>query len=310
MEKLSFLELAEKVLREEKKPLKAFEIWDIAIKKNYDKLLNSQGVTPRSTFAAQLYVNSKKNNSKFIKVASEPVLFYLKDLPQDYNIDKLAENEIKEEASKKYNYLEKDLHPILAYFGKSYLGTYIKTINHSKSAKKTFGEWLHPDMVGCHFLFEDLKEEVYNLNKTVGNFPIKLYSFELKRGLTFSNLRESFFQTVSNSAWANEGYLVASEISEEEEFLTELKRLSSSYGIGIIKLDISNPDSSKVLYPAKEKENLDWETINKIADRNKDFKNLIIRITKDIEIKEVREEEFDKIKDIKDLILSKQNPSI
>lgn len=305
MSKISFLELAEKVLREEKKPLKAFEIWEIANNKGYDKLLNSEGATPRDTLSAQIYVNSKRNDSKFIKIGTRPVLFYLKDLPNDYNIEKLTENKIIEEASKKFNYLEKDLHPILAYFGKSYLGTYIKTINHSTSTKKSFGEWLHPDMVGCHFLFEDLKEEVYNLNKSVGNFPIKLYSFELKRALNFANLREAFFQAVSNSSWANEGYLVASEIAEEEEFLTELKRLSSSYGIGIIKLDISNPDSSRILFSAKEKDNLDWETINKIADKNKDFRNLIMRITKDIEIKEVREEEFDEIKDREDIILTK-----
>jgi hypothetical protein len=33
----------------------------------------------------------------------------------------------------------------------------------------------------------------------------------MKKELNFSNLRESYFQAVSNSSWANEGYLVTAE---------------------------------------------------------------------------------------------------
>jgi hypothetical protein len=63
-----------------------------------------------------------------------------------------------------------------------------------------------------------------------------VFSFELKKSLSFGNLREAFFQAVSNSSWANEGYLVAAEISQDEDFLSELRRLSSSFGIGVVQL--------------------------------------------------------------------------
>ena len=65
--------------------------------------------------------------------------------------------------------------------------------------------------------------------------------WSLKKRLSFSNLREAFFQAVSNSSWANEGYLVAADISTDEDFQAELHRLSASFGIAIIQLDIEQP---------------------------------------------------------------------
>jgi DNA-directed RNA polymerase delta subunit len=46
MEKLTFIELAKRILEEEKKPLSATDIWEIAKQKGYDALLHSQGKTP------------------------------------------------------------------------------------------------------------------------------------------------------------------------------------------------------------------------------------------------------------------------
>ena len=105
-------------------------------------------------------------------------------------------------------------------------------------------------MVGCYFPIEEWKDAVIDFGAAIASTSIKLFSFELKRELNFSNLRESFFQAVSNSSWANEGYLVAAEIDATDDFLDELKRLSTSFGIGVIKLDRTDPDSSELLFPA------------------------------------------------------------
>jgi hypothetical protein len=112
-----------------------------------------------------------------------------------------------------------------------------------------------------------------------------------------ASLRESFFQTVSNSSWANEGYLVVAKISQDDEFLSELKRLSISFGIGIIKIDIEDPDSSEILFPAKYKSELDWDTINKLSTENSDINEFIKRIKIDISSKEVRKEKYDNVYD-------------
>lgn len=64
--KLSFKEAALQVLKEEKEPLSAKEIVDLAFQKD---LLSSVGKTPHASMAAQLYVDINKNKkSKFKKV--------------------------------------------------------------------------------------------------------------------------------------------------------------------------------------------------------------------------------------------------
>jgi hypothetical protein len=46
---MTFLELAEQVLKDEKRQLTANEIWTLATEKGYDKQLNSEGKTPWQT---------------------------------------------------------------------------------------------------------------------------------------------------------------------------------------------------------------------------------------------------------------------
>ncbi len=257
-----------------------------------------------------MYVHVRDNpKSKFEVTGKRPKKFYLKSFKNIAELIEVAEKEEIREAEheekelKKSSYLEKELHPLLAYFAFYYLRCYTKTINHSLSTKKEYGEWVHPDMAGCYFPIEDWSEEVNQLSNTVGNSSIKLYSFELKRKVTLSNLREVFFQTVSNSSWANESYLVTAEMSNDEELMTELKRLSTSFGIGVIKLDVKYPDNSEIVFPSRISEILDWETINKLT-MNKDFVGFLKRITNDLKSQEIRKEWYDKIVN-KDTLVAK-----
>ncbi len=302
MSKLTFRALAQKVLNEEKKPLTAEEIWEIAVKKGYDKQCESRGKTPWRTIGAQIYVDIKENpESKFVKIDSKPKKFFLKAL-----ISPAIEEREKEtiDKPKKVNYLEKDLHPFLAYFAYTYMRLYTKTIHHEISTKKKYAQWQHPDIVGVHFPIEEWVADVVDFAKEISSTYVTLYSFELKRELGFHNLRESFFQAVSNSSWANEGYLVTATIAESDDFMAELKRLSSAFGIGIIKLDIEDPDSSEIIYSATSKRDLDWDTINELADKNKDFNNFLKRVKTDLSIKEIRKEKYDKVFDRGELIKS------
>lgn len=296
MKKITFLELARKVLKEEERPLTVEEIWETAQKKGHDTLVATKGKTPWRTIGAQVYVDIRDNdNSLFVKIDSKPRKFFLKELASEEILKKIREKEEKVvEELKKTKYSERDLHPLLTYYAYTYMGVYTKTIKHEKSRRKTYAQWLHPDLVGVYFPIDDWTTEVLDFGMAVGSKLVKLYSFELKKELTFSNIRESFFQAVSNSSWANEGYLVAPKIAQDEEFRFELKRLSTSFGIGIIKVDIEDPDSSEILFPAKFKTELDWDTINKLARENADFKEFITRIKNDISSKEVRKEKYDR----------------
>ena len=237
MSKITFLELARKIISEEKRPLTPEEIWEIAKLKGYDRDMASQGKTPWRSIGAQIYVNMKED-TEFIKIGSRPKKFFLSSFSDE--TDKL-ENIDKQPIrfkSRDYKYSEKELHPFLAYIAFSYLKAYTKTIEHVKSKKNQYGEWMHPDMVGIYFPFKEDEwlPEVIEFSSVTGNLRLRFFSFEIKKELNFSNLRESFFQAVSNSSWANEGYLVTSEILNDDDFYDEVKRLSISFGIGILKI--------------------------------------------------------------------------
>jgi hypothetical protein len=300
---MTFLELAQQVLKEAGKPLSSTEIWELAIKKGYDNALNSKGKTPGATLGAQIYVNAKsKPDSVFAKTDTRPKRFYLKAMAHQLDLKVVVDEELVEDkpdlSSKKY--LEKDLHKYLSYFARHEFGCYTKTINHTVSNKKEFGGWVHPDMVGCTFYMEDWKPEVFDFSKALGVRGVILYSFEIKRELSFSNLRESFFQCVSNSSWANEAYLVTAKISDNKDFFDELSRLCVSFGIGVIELDLNNIDDSEVIIRSQYKANLDLETINKIA-MNNDFKAFLENVKIDLNSKKIHQKEYDLVADIEQL---------
>lgn len=303
MKKITFLELAEKVLEKAKKPLTSEGIWEFAVDHKMDLLKQSAGKTPWRTIKAKIYVDIKNNiESPFIKIDSKPKTFFLKKIVGEWSlkeIEKKVEEAVK--TSEKPKYSERDVHPFLVYFANTYLQAYSKTIKHERSSKKRYTKWLHPDIVSVYFPIDDWSEEVLDFGLATGSNLITLYSFELKLELNFSNIRESFFQAVSNSSWANEGYLVATKISADDEFLYELSRLSTAFGIGIIKLDVYDPDSSEILYPAESRDELDWETINKLAKENRDFKEFVIRVKNDLTTKEIRKESYDKFLETEEL---------
>jgi len=297
--------MAKKVLEEEKQPLSASEIWQIAASKGYDKLVETKGKTPWATLSALFYVDIRDNPSTdFVLLGARPKRFILKNqvailggvIPETTKTPKIQTSKIE--------FLEKDLHPLMVYYGFYYLKAYLKTVNHSKSDKKGFGEWVHPDIIGCYFPFRDWEGEVVEVSTLMGNTAVKLFSFELKRELSIASLREAFFQAVSNSSWANEGYLVAANIDTDDDFMNELNRLSTSFGIGVIRLDIDDPNSSEILLPAKSKDTIDWDTVNKLSSINPDFRDFLKRIRIDMTSREVRKEMYDSVLDKDELLKS------
>jgi len=294
---LTFLELAQKVLREESSPMPVEEIWESARRKGYDSLVTTKGKTPWKTISAQIYLDMRDNiHSPFIKINSKPRKFFLKELASEERLQRIKEREegvVETPAKAKYS--ERDLHPLLTYYAYTYMHVHTKTIRHEKSSRKSYAQWLHPDLVGLYFPIEEWITEVLDFGMALGSRLVSLYSFEMKRELTFANIREAFFQTVSNSSWANEGYLAAARVSQDPEFMSELKRLTTSFGIGIIKLDTEEPDSTEILFPAKYRTDLDWDTVNKLAEENGDFRDFVLRIKNDLSSKEVRKEKYDPV---------------
>ncbi len=295
--KITFLELAKTILTEENRPLSPAEIWKVAAAKGYDSRLGTRGKTPASTLYSAIFTDERNNpDTVFIKVGARPARYFLKQLAETQQPAELEKAASVEAAVPEiYDYKESQLHPFLARFVHLQFNAYAKTIRHNTSRRNEFGEWVHPDMIGVYYPLRDWREEGLNLSvATTGGIAAKLFSFEIKRQLSFSNLREAFFQAVSNSSWAHEGYLVAADVSADEDFRAELRRLSASFGIGIIQLDLEEPDSSTVLVPARERDALDWDALDKLA-MNKDVQELLRRIANDLKTKEIIKEKYDEI---------------
>jgi hypothetical protein len=110
----------------------------------------------------------------------------------------------------------------------------------------------------------------------------------MKIQLSFSNLRQSYFQAVSNASWANEGYLVCLHINEDPDLKNEIQRLSNSFGIGVIKLNTNSINESEIIFPAKYRETIDWDTVNRLEEDSPDFKMFISDLVEDIKISKIK----------------------
>ncbi|HEC1580652.1 TPA: HrgA protein [Campylobacter upsaliensis] len=294
MSKITYKELIIEVLKEAKKPLSVSEIWEKACEMGLEKRLSSIGQTPTQTLWNRFFVN----RDDFIKATQKPITFWLRSRQNELiNLNLSEEKEVRLEKTK---FNERDLHPLLVKFLYENLDFRLnsKTIYHEKSKKSESGKdkWNYPDVVGVYFPYDDYQNETLGLLESLKLNNYKIFSFELKISINFSNLKESYFQAVSNSSWANEGYLVVLK-ELDSEVLSELRRLNQSFGIGVIQLDGSEISNSKIVLSAKEKA-LDMQTIDMLVDKNEDFKKFIndinqqIRAGKDAKI----QAEFDRVK--------------
>ncbi|WP_154428937.1 HTH domain-containing protein [Helicobacter pylori] len=294
--------LGKKILEQAERPLNKEEIWERACEIGLDKERPSIGKTPWSTIGSdlgkdkkQFYVAHKEKGKK----GKETFFYWLKsregEFPPQETLNAKEEDDgqswcLGAAKKQKTSFNEEDLHPLLVKFLSEdpKFRLRCKTIYHKKCLKDKKGkcEWNYPDIVGVYFPynkyspFDKYDGEILKFLHHTGQKKHKLFSFELKVNLKLTNLKESYFQAVSNSSWTNEGYLVVKNI--DDEVLGELRRLNQSFGIGVIKLEteISN---SKILLPARERE-IDIPTLNMLVGQSPvDFKPFMTDINTQIE---------------------------
>lgn len=242
--------------------------------------------TPQSTVSAILGTFIREGDSRVrrIKESNGSFVYYLakNEANLNLNLEPLSDaSSVVSKNTKKAlrfeQYRERSLHRLLSSYLKN-AAVYTKTIYHEQSnAKDSNQKWIHPDIVGVEFL--KLKNETsQNFLKSINRLDtFKISSYEIKREVrTDSELKEAFFQAVSNSSWANYGYLVAFDFSDN--LTDEISRLNQLFGIGIIELN-ANPYKSKILFPATYR-NLDFKTIDKLCKINHEFERFIEYVEK------------------------------
>lgn len=288
-------------------PIKVTEVYDKA-KELFEKgeitnMFDYGGNTPDRSVSAFIYTALNKGEElPFLKAQEKPVLIALKGVAKEpvLNTEKISAPSAKI-AHNKISH-ERDLHPFLTYMAyyNENLKCYTKTIFHEESVKSPKGtdRWLYPDMVGVRFLHAELSNEnLIAFSKKFDTLPVKLVSFELKKEIGVNNCRECYFQAISNSSWANEGYLVGRHIDTQNPQLMDLlKRLHASFGIGVIDLR-TDEDKSAILLNAKYKEKIDYTVALELSEKNPKFSGFLKSVVDyDPDFPNRYKDEFDEVK--------------
>ncbi|NHA52028.1 COG2958 family protein [Helicobacter pylori] len=294
-------------------PISPTEVYDKAqelfSEGKIENMFDCGGETPHKSVDAPIYTALKKGEElPFLKVQEKPVLIALKGAAKEpvLNIEKIS-------APSSKIVHERDLHPFLTYMAihNENLKYYTKTIFHEESVKSPKGmdRWLYPDMVGVRFLHAELSNEnLIAFSKKFDTLPVKLVSFELKKEISVNNCRECYFQAISNSSWANEGYLVGRHIDTHNPQLMDLlKRLHASFGIGVIDLR-TDEDKSAILLNAKYKEKIDYTVASELSEKNPKFSGFLKSVVDyDPDFPNRYKDEFDEVKKKEELY---PNPSL
>ncbi|MEI0561643.1 HTH domain-containing protein [Brachyspira pilosicoli] len=292
---MTYYDAAKKVLEQSDVPMKVDEIWEKACELGYDKIIaetlnGKMSKTPIASLGAKIYTDIKFNpdTTIFTKVGKGKFLLKSKINSSNQNlineINDLSEEEDTEESSENTitnkKILEEDLHiPLTKYLYS--MKIYSKTINANATDVNLKGKmkWGTPDIIAVTFK-DYINKSVLKLFNYINLPTTELYAYELKLKLTLGNLTEYYFQALSNSGWANEAWLVAMEINENDiDLMEEIKRLNQSFGVGIIRLDYNNPEDSEILFSAKKRNDLDIDTMHKLCN-NRQFQDFIDDVNK------------------------------
>ncbi len=239
-------------------------------------LYNGSGLTLDATISAQLGDFIRKNDTRIgrIKEGRSYCYYLTKNEVQNETVEIKEKVEIKR--NNKTDFSERDLHPLFVSYLKS-KGIYAKTILHeeSKNSKDETQKWVHPDVVGVKFAKFKSEASIKLLKTFEKKDSCEIISYELKKEINSdTELKKCYFQAVSNSSWANRGYLVAFEIGDHLK--EEMERLNKAFGIRIIKLH-ANPFESQIIFQSSFRD-LDYQTIDKLCHINTKYKEFIDQI--------------------------------
>jgi len=238
----------------------------------------------RNQLVAEIGANRpawEKRHSQLRTTADRPRLYYWSDKSDEQAVVEAETPPLSLKQNNRISPLPSEhsiYQPVMDFLQSEFRAFAVRVDEKTASNKKGMNgnKWLFPDLCAMESLIEGLDAEVLSLVNLTGAEKAYLYSIEVKVVLNRSNVREAFFQTVSNSSWANFGYLVAAQV--DGKIMEELRMLHGLHGIGVVRLDLDDPSDSQVLIPARLNEQVDWETFNRLTVENSDFRSFAMRV--------------------------------
>jgi hypothetical protein len=126
---MNFIEAALTALRKADSPLDFRELWSLVVELGLDKQLASTGKTPWNTMGARVYIEVRDNpDAEIVALGERPKRFWLKSraLPGAKSAPAVSAPAVAPGKSavqkSKPEWLEADLHPVLAHFARHTMG--------------------------------------------------------------------------------------------------------------------------------------------------------------------------------------------
>ena len=323
-----YVQLALEVLKGKSESLSSDEIISSAKSKNLFKKFRIEESTPAHVIESHLqsYLNSN-GKSPYTYIEGKPLRFLdFKNLPKAGDPEDDGDNPDIFEGK------EIDYHRLLTYFAYHNLGECFTRSTHfggGAPGAKGLNFHLFPDLIGCSFLAKWQNDvEARRLASLNGGASIRLFSFEVKRELNKGSLRETSFEALANSNWANVTYIASpldDELLEDLDFKRSCYQINQDYGLGFIHLNPTKPSHSKLLFQAKTKE-IDYSSLGRLLKSSRMARNTVEYINDILENrsqlpqclnavdtlarygKESEEEQFDHVFNEDELIKFYSNP--
>ena len=165
--------------------------------------------------AAEIGAQHKFIKSKFPKLKmteGRPRKYYISALSDDeaaHHDVKQKSGRVARPANEERVEFEHELYPKLRAFLQAECDVHALRIDekHSSNRNGPHGNhWLYPDLVGLEILSANWSQDVKECVKNYADKLTKIWSLKVKRHINRSNIRECYFQAVSNSSWANISY--------------------------------------------------------------------------------------------------------
>lgn len=153
-----------------------------------------------------------------------------------------------------------------------------------------------------------LDETMLSLKQRLGIPPFRLHAARLRILPSLQTYREDFFQTLAASMWTQGGELIYAAPIEDEALADSLRRLSSTYGVGVVSFgldaealdDLPRPANILNAHPReteaimakleinriaapKSRPHLDWNELGSLRNESAETERLVRWITRCID---------------------------
>lgn len=75
----------------------------------------------------------------------------------------------------------------------------------------------------------------------------------------------------------------------------ELRMLSALHGIGVIALNSEDPSESEIVVPARARQEIDWQSVNRLVEENEDMKDFVEQISTYYQTGRLRTKDWNRI---------------